>query len=66
MLIALGGNVFVGVPLGRPVDDLPLAVLCARVTRRNRERKTASSHITSRSSSICSRRRRSQTDMTGT
>lgn len=28
MLVALHGNVFVGVPLGRPVDDLPLTVLC--------------------------------------
>lgn len=70
MLVALGGDVFVGVPLGRPVDDLPLAVLCPRVARCNRERKTATLltlHITSSGSSICSRsRRRSQTDMTAT
>lgn len=29
VLVALHGNVFVGVSLGGPVDDLPLTVLCA-------------------------------------
>lgn len=28
VLVALGGDVPVGVPLGRPVHNLPLAVLC--------------------------------------
>ncbi len=37
VLVALHGNVLVGVSLGRPVDDLPLAVLCGKAAK-NRHR----------------------------
>lgn len=34
VLVALHGNVLVGVLLGWPVDDLPLAIFCRRDTKR--------------------------------
>lgn len=37
VLVALHGNVLVGVSLGRPVDDLPLAVLCRGKQHRGQE-----------------------------
>lgn len=39
VLVALHGNVLVGVFLGRPVDDLPLTVLCWKAARNNAEDK---------------------------
>lgn len=39
VLVALHGNVFVGVSLGRSVDDLPLTVLCGPSNKPSLDRK---------------------------
>lgn len=40
VLVALHGNVFVGVSLGRSVDDLPLTILCGPRNKPSLDRKS--------------------------